>query len=337
MSSGSRRRPLVFLALRVPDDLRTRIEAECRVRSYAGPGLPSRQELLDALSEAEGLLASPMLPIDGEVLESALRLRVCSNFGVGFDNVDLAVATRLGVVVCNTPGVLTDAVADLTLALVLSLSRRLPEAERYVRAGGWGLDRAPALAADVRGKTLGIVGLGRIGRAVARRAHAFGMQVCFSDQFEDAGEDTFCQHRELDDLLRESDFVSLHVNLTDETRGLIGAGELGRMKSTAYLINTSRGEVVQQAALVEALREERIAGAALDVLEREPPARDEPILQLPNALILPHIGSATVETRRAMMDLAVENLLAVLRGEEPPCAVNPEALSVQARGGRERA
>ncbi|MCH8950000.1 MAG: D-glycerate dehydrogenase, partial [Chloroflexi bacterium] len=176
-------------------------------------------------------------------------------------------------------------------------------------------------------KTLGIVGLGRIGQAVARRAQAFGMAVVFYDQRQEPPADAgFCAYRDLDALLSESDFVSLHLNLTPETEHLIGARELAMMKPSAYLINTARGGVVDQAALVAALGEQRIAGAALDVFEQEPLAADEPILNLPNVILLPHIGSGTVETRSAMLDLAIDNLLAVLRGERPPCPVNPEAL-----------
>lgn len=321
-------KPRVYLALRVPDQAAARIEAECSVSRYDGRGQPSKEELLAALGDIDGLLGSAQLPLDAQVLAAAPRLRVVSNFGVGYDNVDLEVATRRGVIVCNTPGVLTDAVADLTMAMVLSLARKLPEAERFVREGRWSPGRTAPLGTDLGGKTLGIVGLGRIGRAVAQRARCFGVAVCFYDQFRDPGEDAaFCAYRALDDLLRESDFVTLHVNLTDETRGLIGARELALMKPTAYLINTSRGQVVDQAALVEALRAGRIAGAALDVLEQEPPAPDDPILHLPNLLLLPHIGSATVETRLAMLELAIENLLAALRGETPPSVVNPEALA----------
>ncbi len=330
---GSQQDPLVFLALRLPEYALGRIEAECRVRRYEGWGPPSKQDLLPALGDVEGLLGSAMLPVDAEVLESAPRLRVISNFGVGFDNVDLAFATRRGVVVCNTPGVLTDAVADLTMALVLALARRVPESERFVREGRWLPGKAMELGTDVGGKTLGIVGLGRIGRALARRARPFGMQVCFHDRFQQPDEEVvFCRYRALDDLLRESDFLTLHVNLTDETTGFIGARELALMKSSGYLINTSRGQVVDQAALTTALREGRIAGAALDVLEREPPSPDDPILRLPNVIVLPHLGSATRETRRAMLDLAIDNLLAAVRGETPACVVNPEALSVQRRG-----
>jgi glyoxylate reductase len=319
--------PRVFCANRLPEETLARIEAECAVTFFEGGGMPSKQDLLAALGDVDGLLGSAMLPVDAEVLESAPRLRVVSNIGVGFDNVDVAAATKQGVLVCNTPGVLTDAVADLTMAMILSLARRLPESERFVREGRWVPGRAMGLGTDVSGKTLGIVGLGRIGQAVALRARAFGMAVCFHDRFREAAAAS-CSYRELDDLLRESDFLTLHVNLTDETAGLIGVRELGLMKSSAYLINTSRGQVVDQAALAAALEDERIAGAALDVLETEPPSPAEAILRLPNVLVLPHIGSATSETRGAMMNLAVDNLLAALRGETPHCVVNAKALAV---------
>ena len=324
----SQQRPRVLLAIAVAPDALARIEAECSVQRFEGAGLPSKPELLAALDAVDGLLSSAMLPIDAEILAAAPRLRVISNFGVGFDNVDLEAATRQGVIVCNTPGVLVAAVADLTIALILSLARRLPESERFVRDGRWAPGVSMALGTDLAGKTLGVVGLGRIGRAVALRAQAFGMEVCFHDRFREPAQDVaFCLYRDLDELLRESDFVTLHVNLVDETKGLIGARELALMQPSAYLINTARGQVVDQAALVEALREGRIAGAALDVLEQEPPPADDPILHLPNVIVLPHIGSATAETRRAMQELAIDNLLAALRGETPAHVVNPQAAS----------
>ena len=331
MSEG---RPRVYIALPVPDGALARIEAGCAVERFRGDGGPSRDELLAALATAEGVLGSAQLQIDAEVLASSPNLRVVSNFGVGFDNVDIAAATQRGIVVCNTPGVLSDAVADLTLGMILSLARRLPESERFVREGRWLPGATMPLGTDVAGKTLGIVGLGRIGQAVARRAQAFGMAVVFHDQVRNPPPDAplpgkdaaYCSYRELAALLSESDVVSLHVSLTPETEHLIGARELGLMKPSAYLINTARGGVVDQDALVAALREQRIAGAALDVFEREPLAADEPILSLPNVILLPHIGSGTIETRSAMLNLAIDNLLAVLRGERPLCPVNTEAL-----------
>lgn len=321
-------KPRVYVALHLQSDARARIETACDATFFEGKGAPSREELMAALTNVEGVLGSNQLPMDAEVLASGRRLRVVSNFGVGFDNVDLEAATKGGVLVCNTPGVLSDAVADLTLGLLVALARRLPEAERFVREGGWGTRPGVALGTDVRGKTLGIIGLGRIGIAVAERARAFGMSIVFHDVFSDPpAEASFCSYREFDDLLAEADFVSLHVDLRPETHHLIGEREFGLMKPTAYLINTSRGPVVDQRALVAGLRSGELAGAALDVLEEEPLPPDDPLTKLPNVILLPHIGSATVETRQAMRDLAIDNLLAALRGERPKAVVNSEVLS----------
>ncbi len=325
---NSPEKPRAYVALRLQDDARARIEQACDATFFEGKGAPSREELMAALANVEGVIGSNQLPMDAEVLASGPKLRVVSNFGVGFDNVDLASATERGVLVCNTPGVLTDAVADLTLGLILALARRLPEAERFARSGDWQRGGRLALGTDVRGKTLGIVGLGRIGVAVAERARAFGMATVFHDVFTDSPATAlFCSYRDFEDLLAEADFVSLHVDLRPETRGLIGARELTLMKPTAYLINTSRGPTIDQAALVAGLKRGELAGAALDVLEEEPLPPDDPLATLPNVILLPHIGSATVETRQAMLDLAIDNLLAALAGERPKAVVNPEVLS----------
>jgi glyoxylate reductase len=322
-------KPRVYLALPPAADIVARIGAECEVIPFGARGKPAKPDLLAALSDVDGVLSHTRVPFDTEVFAAAPNLRVVSNFGVGYDNVDVPAATEHGVLVCNTPGVLSDAVADLTLGLIIALARNIVVTERLVREGQWGRGGG-MLGLDLKDKQLGIVGFGRIGRAVAQRAQAFGMSVCFHDQFEDPGEGfAYCSYSSMDDLLRESDFVSLHVNLSAETAKLIGARALGLMKPTAFLINTSRGGVVDQAALASALRDGQIAGAALDVLEREPPAEGEEILNAPNVLLVPHIGSATRETRRAMLDLAVDNLLAALRGETPQCVVNPEALAAR--------
>ncbi|MBE0608728.1 MAG: D-glycerate dehydrogenase [Dehalococcoidia bacterium] len=318
--------PIACVTVGPPPEVLARLEAVCQVREVAADA-PARV-LQEALAGAEGLLCSALLPVNEFLMARAPRLRVVSNFGVGFNNVDLPEATRRGIAVCNTPGVLSDAVADLTLALILAASRRVVENAAYVSSRGWSGGRpAPALGFDVGGKTLGIIGLGRIGRAVAQRARAFGMEVIYHDTFETPPEGSdYCRYKTLDELLREADIVSLHVNLTPATHHLLGTRELGLMKRTAWVVNTSRGPVIDQAALVRALRAGVIAGAALDVLETEPPMAKEPILSLPNVVLLPHVGSATVETRAAMLDLAVKNLLAVLAGEEPPACVNREAL-----------
>jgi len=322
-------KPKVYLAFPPPDDVLARIEAECDVIPFGGRGKPAKPDLLAALADVDGVLSHTRVPFDAEVFAAALRLRVVSNFGVGYDNVEVSAATERGVLVCNTPGVLSDAVADLTIGLIIALARNIVTTERLVREGQWGRGGG-MLGLDLKGKQLGIIGFGRIGRAVAKRAAAFGMSVCFHDQFFDPGEGFgYCTYALMDELLRDADFVSLHVNLSGETTKLIGTRELCLMKPAAYLINTSRGGVVDQAALVDALREGEIAGAALDVLEREPPAEGEPILNAPNILLVPHIGSATRETRRAMLELAVDNMLAALRGDTPQCVVNPEALAAR--------
>jgi phosphoglycerate dehydrogenase-like enzyme len=323
-------KPKVYLALPLSGEALARVEAGCDVVRPASGGLASRDDLLTQLGDSEGMLATTRIPIDAQVLDAAPKLRVVSNFGVGYDNIDVAAATEHGVLVCNTPGVLTDAVADLTMGLVIALARRLVESVDAVRGGQW-MRGAAQMGSDVRGKTLGIVGLGRIGRAVAQRARAFGMHTCFADQFDQPGEGfEECLYRSLDDLLREADFVTLHVDLNEATYKLIGARELALMKPAAFLINTSRGQVVDQAALAKALEDKTIAGAALDVLEQEPPDAEDAILRAPNVIVLPHIGSATRETRTAMLNLAIDNLLAAVHGETPPCMVNPEALNVRA-------
>jgi phosphoglycerate dehydrogenase-like enzyme len=314
-------KPLVCVALALPDEALATLAGACEPRPVVADTIASQ------IAEAEGLLCPAPFPVLPALLDLAPHLRVVSNFGVGFNNVDLAEMNRRGIAVCNTPGVLTDAVADLTIGMIVAASRGLVVNANYVRERRWGRDVAPSLGWDLRGKTLGLIGFGRIGKAVAARARAFGMKTCFFDLFDAPGEGwDDCAYEALDALLRASDVVSVHTNLTPETFHLLSEREFAQMKSSAWVINTSRGPVIDQAALTKALREHRIAGAILDVLEVEPPPADEPILGLENAVILPHIGSATVETRAAMLDLSIRNLKAVLAGERPPECVNPEAL-----------
>jgi glyoxylate reductase len=284
----------------------------------------AREDLLREIADAEGLLCPAPFPVGPDLLDAAPKLRVISNYGVGYNNVDPADLTRRGIVVCNTPGVLSAAVADLTMLLILVAAKRFLANERHARAA-WGRQQPPPLGFDLLGKTLGIVGLGRIGRTLVPRARAFGMEVVFHDLFQDSGE-LGVPYRPLDSLLRESDIVTLHTNLTEDSHHLIGARELALMKPTAWLVNTSRGPIVDEAALVDALNAGTIAGAALDVVEVEPPPEDAPILSAPNTILLPHIGTATTETRAAMLDLCIRNLLAVLNRRRPPECVNPEAL-----------
>ena len=269
---------------------------------------PPPDELRASLAAAHGLLCLLTDRVDDALLDSAPRLKVVSNLAVGTDNIDLAACRARGIAVGRTPDVLTNATADLTFALLLASARRLGEAERAVHAGEWRTwEPARWLGADVAGATLLIVGGGRIGRAVARRAEGFGMVVLLAGRGD-----------ELAPLLARADFVSLHCPLTDGTRGLIDRAALSAMKPTAHLINTARGPVVDQAALREALHAGTIAGAALDVTDPEPPAHDDPLLDAPNLIVVPHIGSATYGAREKMAALAVDNLLAGLAGEPLP-------------------
>jgi len=272
---------------------------------------PTPDELRERVAGVEGLLSLLTDTIDQALLDAAPDLRAISNYAVGTDNVDLEAATARGIPVGNTPDVLTDATADLAFALLLALARRLPEGERDVREGQWvTFEPDHNLGAEVTGATLGIIGFGRIGKAVARRAEGFGMEILHTRDVE------------LDELLERSDFVTLHCPLTPETRHLIDAAALDRMKPTALLVNTARGPIVDSAALERALHERAIAGAALDVTDPEPLPADHPLLEAPNLLVVPHVGSATVRTRHKMTELAVDNLLAALAGEPMPHQAN---------------
>jgi len=319
-------RPKACIHLPLAKDLAERVEAACEAR-HLRFGAP-REELLAALADVEGLLISNQVYVDESVYDAGPRLRVVSGFGVGYDRFDVDGATRRGIAICNTPDVVTVPVADMTIGLIIALSRRLFQNEAYSRSGGWARrEPPPAAGFDLAGKTLGVVGFGRIGKEVTRRVQPFGVRVVFNDLFEEPPADApRIPYRPLDALLGEADIVTLHVDLNPTSYHLIGARELGLMKPTAYLINTSRGPVVDRPALTAALREGRVAGAALDVLEKEPPDPDEPLLAFPNLLSFPHIGTATTETRRAMAELCVSNLLAVLEREPPPACVNPEVL-----------
>lgn len=290
---------------------------------------PPHAEIVRQVREVEGLVCLLTDRIDAEVIAAGERLRVISTVAVGYDNIDVAAATARGIAVGHTPGVLTEATADLTWALLLAAARRVTEAERYLRAGRWQTwSPGLLLGQEVHGATLGIIGLGRIGQAVARRARGFEMRVRYhsATRKPELEGELGVEWRELDALLAESDFVSLHVPLTEKTRHLLGARELALMKRTAILINTARGPVVDQEALVAALREGRLTAAGLDVFQVEPLPSDDPLLSLENVVLLPHLGSATVATRRRMAMMAAENLLAGLRGERPPYLVNPEVL-----------
>ena len=286
---------------------------------------PERGELIDAVRGVSGILSTATEKVDGEVMDAASEaLRVIANMAVGYDNVDVEAAAERGVVVTNTPGVLDETTADVAFMLLLAAARRLGEGERLLRAGRWKWwGPKQLMGRDIWGKRLGILGLGRIGQAVARRAKGFGMDVLYYNRSrkEEAEQELGARYMDLDELLETADFVSVHTPLTDETHHLIGPKELGRMKPTAILVNTSRGPVVDEGALAEALAGGRIFAAGLDVYEEEPVVHPK-LLELENVVLAPHIGSASIETRNKMAALAAENIVAVLSGQEPKTPIN---------------
>ncbi len=333
-------RAKVFVTRKLFDEAISLIEEYADVEVYESEEEPAPYDLiLEKVRDIDGLLCLLTDKIDARIIEAGERLKVISNYAVGYDNIDVEVATKRGIYVTNTPGVLTETTADLAWAILMAIARRVVEADKYVRAGRWVHAWGPKmmLGSDVHGKTLGIVGLGRIGSAVARRAKGFNMRVIYYDVFrrEDLERELGLEYKPLEELLKEADYVTLHVPLTKETYHLIGERELDLMKPTAYLINTSRGAVIDQKALYKALKERRIAGAALDVFEKEPIDPDDPLLELDNVVLTPHIGSASVETRKKMAMIAAENLVSVLKGVEPPNLVNPEVREVRPLKPRE--
>ncbi|CAN5545076.1 MAG: D-glycerate dehydrogenase [Actinomycetota bacterium] len=294
-----------------------------------GEGVPERSELLEAVEGVSAVLSTVTEKMDAEVMDAAGEdLKVIANMAVGYDNVDVDAATERNIVVANTPGVLDETTADTAFMLLLAAARRLGEGERMLRAGKWDAwGPKQLIGPDVFGKKLGIVGFGRIGQAVAKRARGFGMGIFYNarSRKKDAEKELDARRLDLDELLRECDFVSVHTPLSDETHHLVGERELSLMKPEAVLVNTSRGPVVDEAALADALESKRIFAAGLDVYEEEPSVHPR-LLELENVVLAPHIGSASIETRGKMAELAAKNIAAVLRGETPPNPVNPEAL-----------
>jgi len=316
----------VFVTYPIPDPGLPLLREHFEVRVFGAERAPTADEVVDNAGGCSGIVTLVRDRVDGALMDRLPGLKAVANYGVGYDNIDIPAATERGILVTNTPGVLTDATADLTWALMLAAARRVGEGERMMRAGefhGW--DPRMLLGGDVWGKTLGIVGFGRIGHAVARRARGFDMRVLFYDVVPQAvPDDITAEPVELERLLEESDFITLHVALTEQTRHLVDEAALRRMKPTAYLVNTSRGPVIDEAMLVRALREGWIAGAGLDVYEHEPQLAPG-LAEVPNVVVLPHLGSATFGSRSGMAELAARNMIAALGGERPPTLVNADA------------
>jgi glyoxylate reductase len=310
----------VFVSRELPGDALKRLAEHCDLDVWPGPGAPSAQQLRARCSQANGLLCMLTDAVDAGFLRACAQLRVVSSMSVGLDHVDLAAALARGVAVGHTPGVLVETTADLAFGLLLSTARRIPEAERFVRDGEWTRERRwepdMLLGRDVAGATLGVIGLGSIGLAVCRRARGFGMRVLGWNRTPRAADGV--EPTAFPTLLAESDFISIHVALTPETRAMIGAGEIAEMKSGAVLINTARGGIVDETALAEALGQGHLGAAGLDVFEHEPLPPQSPLFGAPNLVLLPHVGSASHATRERMAELAVENLLAGLEGRSLP-------------------
>jgi glyoxylate reductase len=320
-------KPKVFVTRLIPEKGLALVRDFCDADIWPDEVPPSRAVILERVRGADGLLSLLTDTIDSEVMDAAPRLKVISNMAVGVDNVDVTAATARKLPVGNTPGVLTDATADMALALLMAAARRIVEGEKYVRDGKWTTwNPRLLLGADFVGATLGIIGFGRIGQAVAKRARGFDLRVIYYDP---SAQPAFgATPVDLDTLLRESDFISLHVPLTEETRHMIDSKTLTKMKPNAILVNTSRGPVVDPQALYEALKSKRIFAAALDVTEPEPLPVDNPLLELDNCLIVPHLGSASRYTRDMMAYLAAQNLIAGLKREKLPNCVNPEVYNL---------
>ncbi|GAB4314596.1 glyoxylate reductase [Pseudothermotoga elfii] len=324
------KKPKVFVTAQIPDEGLKMISQHCEMQIGNYDGVLPKDVLIDKVKGVDGILCLLADVIDRDVMEAAgKQLKVIANYAVGYNNIDIEEATKRGIMVTNTPGVLTETTADLAWALMMSIARRIVESDKFVREGkfnGW--QPMLMLGTDIYGATLGVVGFGRIGQAVARRASGFNMRVLYYSRKrapEDVEKQLNASFVDLSTLLRESDFVTLHLPLTKETYHLIGEEELRMMKKEAYLINTARGPVIDEKALVKALKNKWIRGAALDVFEKEPQIEPE-LLELDNVILTPHIGSASYTTRTKMSVMAAENLVKALYGEIPPNLVNTEVL-----------
>jgi glyoxylate reductase len=324
-------RPHVLVTRPIMDAPLARLSERCDVEIHHNEfGIP-REELLEVVAGRDAIITMLTEQVDAELLAAAgPQLTIVANHAVGFDNIDVAACTAAGVLATNTPDVLTETTADTAFALLMAAARRIGEGERFLRAKTpWIWGPLMMLGQDVHHKTIGIVGFGRIGQAVARRANGFGMRVIYADAVQlppEVEAETGAERRGFAELLAEADFISIHTNLTPETRHLFDAEAFRAMKPTAVLVNTSRGPVVDEAALAEALENDELFAAGLDVFEREPEV-DARLLNLENVVVIPHLGSATVDTRNAMGELAVDNVFAAIDGERPPTLLNPDAFS----------
>ncbi len=316
-------KPKIFVTRSIPKPGLDRLEEVFEVHIHASDKAIERNALLEAVQNVDALLCLLTDSIDKELIDAAGRLKCVSNFAVGYNNVDVAYASAKNIVVCNTPGVLTESTADLAWALLMACARRVVEADRYLRDGlftGW--EPLLFLGNDVFGKTLGIIGMGRIGQAVARRAEGFGMKILWHGPRPEREDlPAAYQWTDLQTLCQKSDYISIHAPLTSENHHLLGEKELAWMKASAILINTARGPIVDELALIKALQNREIAAAGLDVFEQEP-AVPQALMDLPNVVLLPHIGSASIETRNKMALMAAENASAVIQGKEPPARLN---------------
>jgi len=321
-------KPKVFATHQLFDEARQILDAACDMEYWTNDERPPREEVLRRVKDKEGLVCLLTEKVNDELLRVAPKLRIAANVAVGYDNIDVDACTKRGVVATNTPGVLDETTADFAWTLMMAVARRLAEGEQLARSGtwkGWNLDQL--CGADIWGKTLGLVGFGRIGRAVARRALGFHMKVIYTDAVKapaEVAKSLNVEYRDMNALLAESDFISLHVPLIPETRGLFDSPKFYRMKPTAFLINTSRGPVVEESALVAALDAKKIAGAALDVYENEPFIH--PGLKRPNVVLAPHLASASLETRTKMAVMAATNVVGLFQGQMPPNMINPAVL-----------
>jgi glyoxylate reductase len=328
-------KPKVFVTRILPDAGLKLIREACDAEIWPDQLPPPAAVLRQKIASCDGLVSLLTDKIDGPLLDLAPRLKVVSNFAVGFNNIDVPAATQRGIAVGNTPGVLTDATADMAFCLLIAAARRVVDGHQYTLAGKWKTwEPLGHLGQDLMGRTLGIVGMGRIGYALARRCRGgWDMNILYHDVYKNdkAEKDLGAREVDLDTLLAESDFVSLHADLNDKTRGLIGAEQLRKMKRSAVLVNSARGPLIDQKALAAALKAGTIFAAGLDVTDPEPPSTDDPLLKLPNAIIAPHIASATVQTRNQMAEICARNLLAGLTGQSLPAWVNPEVADKRRR------